>query len=164
MKNSTCLLTYPVIMMCGVSGSGKTFIARQLEAEGYLRLSPDRTVWDEYGPGYALLPAARRHEIYMTAIDSEITRLPGLIATGKRVVIDCSMCKRRRRDAVASVCNAAGVSYIIAYLSADPDILARRLAGRGDTGPDDQKVSAGDLSRFLADFEAPSPDEHFISF
>lgn len=163
MKGLSALLKYPVIMMCGVSGSGKTFIARQLEAEGYLRLSPDRLVWDEYGSSYAWLPTQRRHEIYMAAIDSEIARLPGLIAAGKRVVIDCSMCKRRRRDAVAAICDAAGVSHIIARLSTNPAVLARRLAVRGDTGPDDQKVSAADLSRFLADFEAPGPGEHFIN-
>lgn len=149
--------------MCGVSGSGKTFVARQLEAEGFMRLSPDRLVWNEYGREYASLSAQRRHEIYMAAIDREIARLPGLIAAGRRVVIDCSMCKRRRRDAVASLCNAAGVSHIIVWLTAGPALLAQRLAGRGDTGPDDQKVSAADLSRLLADFEAPAPDEHFIT-
>lgn len=156
------LLAYPVVMMCGVSGSGKTFVARQLEAEGYVRLSPDRAVWDRYGRKYSSLPPGRRHEIYMQAIDGEIARLAGLLAEGRRVVIDCSMCKRRRRDAVVAICAASGVDSAIAYLTASREVLERRLSKRGDTGPDDQTVSTADLRRFLADFEPPAPDEFYL--
>lgn len=163
MTSIDTLLSYPVVMMCGVSGAGKTFIARKLEAEGYERLSPDRIVWNRYGHAYAELPPAERHEIYMAAIDSQIARLPELIASGRRVVIDCSMCKRRRRDAVASICATAGISSVIAYLTASREVLERRLSERGDTGPDDQTVSPADLNRFLAGFEAPMSGEHFIT-
>ena len=34
-----------VVMMCGVAGAGKTTLAKQLEAAGYLRLSIDEEVW-----------------------------------------------------------------------------------------------------------------------
>lgn len=35
--------------MCGVAGSGKTTYAKQLESEGYVRLSVDEEVWRRFG-------------------------------------------------------------------------------------------------------------------
>ncbi|WP_369525508.1 AAA family ATPase [Paramuribaculum intestinale] len=35
--------------MCGVSGSGKTFLARRLVGKGFLRLSSDEIIWNLYG-------------------------------------------------------------------------------------------------------------------
>lgn len=39
-----------VVLMCGVSGSGKTFFSRKLEKNGYVRLSVDELLWELYGP------------------------------------------------------------------------------------------------------------------
>lgn len=151
-----------VVMMCGVSGSGKTFVASQLEAEGYERLSADKIVWDEYGDTYFKLSIADQHKIYIAAIDSVISAIPEKVNNGRRVVIDASMCKRQKRDFVRNLCSNIGAECITVYLSAPREILKERLNRRQGTGPDDQRVSEEELDRFLSNFEAPNPDENFI--
>lgn len=151
-----------VVMMCGVSGAGKTFVARGLEAQGFVRLSADADVWQAYGEGYARMPQAEQHVIYMRALGNIIGRVPELLRHGKRVVIDASMCKRARRDEVADICRQTGAKHVIAYLDSSRDTLVERLKARGGTGPDDQFVSEEELDRFLAHFEVPEADERFI--
>ena len=56
-----------VVLLCGISGSGKTHYARTLEAQGYRRLSLDRLVWDRYGPLPDGLPLSGRREIFRKA-------------------------------------------------------------------------------------------------
>lgn len=157
------LLDAEVVMMCGVSGAGKTTLAHRLEGHGYVRLSADRIVHDRYGRDYQLMSPERQHHIYMEAMDSITDRLPGLIATGQRVVIDASMCKRARRDAVNAICRASGADCLTVYLSAPADTLWQRLQQRNGSGPDDQTVTRGQLERFLTNFENPGDGENFIS-
>ena len=151
-----------VVMMCGVSGAGKTFVASRLEKEGFERLSADRRVWDEYGDAYLSLPAARQQEVYIEAIDAVVASIPDMLRDGRRVVIDASMCKRRRRDEVRRLCRDQGVECIILYLDAPRDVLSMRLARRKGLGCDDQRVTEEQLDRFLRNFEPPESDEHFI--
>lgn len=151
-----------VVMMCGVSGAGKTFVARRLEAQGFVRLSADADVWQAYGEGYARMSQAEQHVIYMRALGNIIGRVPELLRQGKRVVIDASMCKRARRDEVADMCRQAGANHMIAYLDSSRATLLERLKARNGTGPDDQFVSEEELDRFLAHFEVPEADECFI--
>ena len=108
------------------------------------------------------MPPARQHTIYMDAIDAIVASIPAKIAAGKRVVIDASMCKRRRRDQVAQMCRQAGAEWVIVYVSAPREVLRSRLLQRRGSGPDDQRVTEEELDRFLLNFEAPEPDEHFI--
>lgn len=151
-----------VVLMCGVSGAGKTYCARGLEKEGFVRLSADRIVWEEYGTAYSTLPPDAQSAIYMEAVDRLVDSVPQCLNEGKRVVIDASMCKRRRRDAVMEMCRSNGRRCLILYVDAPRAVLARRLAHRGGSGPDDQLVPESDLDRFLLNFEAPAPDENFI--
>ena len=151
-----------VVMMCGVSGSGKTFVARQLEELGFVRLSADVDVWSAYGDEYARMSPAEQHAVYMGALGRVLGQLPELLRQGRRVVIDASMCKRARRDEVAAMCSEAGADYVIAYLESSREVLLERLIRRGGSGPDDQFVSEEELDRFLAHFEAPEADERFI--
>jgi len=156
------LLSADVVMMCGVSGAGKTTVARRLERQGYVRLSADHIVYDRYGLDYQLMSAELQHRIYMEAMDSITDSLTRLIEAGRRVVIDASMCKRARRRAVASICRAHGAGCLTVYLTADVDTLRQRLRQRLGSGPDDLKVTRQQLDSFLANFEQPGEDENFI--
>lgn len=60
------------------------------------------------------------------------------------------------------MCRQAGAEYVIVYVSAPREVLRSRLLQRRGSGPDDQRVTEEELDRFLLNFEAPEPDEHFI--
>lgn len=149
-----------LIMLCGVSGSGKTRYARRLEADGYVRVSPDAIAWSRYGSSLATLPFAEQKEI-LTGINAELlTVVETLLKEGRRVVVDSTMCKLAKRDAMRRVCRGLGVEPRLVYLQAPLEVLRRRLAARRGTGPDDQLVTDAQLLSFLSGFEAPLPTEH----
>ena len=53
--------------MCGVSGSGKTFLSRQFEEMGFHRVSVDDIAWSAYGPGLNDMPFGAKKNVFMEA-------------------------------------------------------------------------------------------------
>ncbi len=151
------------VIMCGISGSGKTYYARSLAAHGYERVSADELVWEKYGHQFASLPQERRTLAYIEANAAIVAHVERILSAGGRVVVDATMCKRSRRDLMVEVCRAHGVEPLIVYLDAPICVLASRLAERQGSGPDDQIVTADELQRFYGNFEPPQPDEFFIT-
>lgn len=152
-----------VVMTCGVSGSGKTRLARRLREEGFALVSTDRLIWARHGENFPALASERKREIFMAAaeeVDAEVSRL---LAAGRRVVVDATFCKRRRRDAFRAICASRGVTPVLVYLESPRETLLRRLATRHDNGPDDQRVSVAELDSYLAHFERPEADEPYVT-
>ena len=80
--------------MCGPAGSGKSTVARELEAKGMTRLSFDREAWRR-GIHVMPLPAEVHEEI-----ERELrARLIALVKRGGDVVLDFSFWSRRSRRA-----------------------------------------------------------------
>lgn len=148
-----------VVLLCGVSGAGKTREAQKLAQEGYRPVSADAWVWDRYGRELFSLSPERRMEVFREAHAATMEKLKQLLALGCRVVVDSTMCKRWKRDEARRICREAGASCRLMYLTAPEPELLRRLEGRRGTCADDQPVSPEALSRFLANFEVPAPDE-----
>lgn len=146
-----------VVLLCGISGSGKTRYARTLEAQGYRRLSLDRLVWNRHGPLPDDLPLPERREIFRNAAAAMAEQLALWLDADSavRIVVDAPLCKRAGRDRLRALCRARGVEPELVCLSAPPEELRRRLAARTGDGPDDQRVSDSDLAAFLRDFEPP---------
>ncbi len=131
----------PVLFMCGISGSGKTRYALGLEAQGYRRLSLD--AYNTAGLGTA-----------------ELDRdLEELIRRGVPVVVDSTMCKRARRDAVRELCRRCDARAEFVYLHAPLEVLRERLRHRRNSGPDDLPVSDAEVEFYYAHFEVPAADE-----
>lgn len=163
MENLSCAVQGTrVVMMCGVSGSGKTYVARRLQEQGFIRLSADRAVWDVHGPAYAELPQPRQRSEYRRITGIMLSELPDILARGERVVIDAAMCKRAARDSIRAVCREAGVECLLIYMAVPEHELLLRLASRHGSGPDDQTVTLAELRGFLCNFEAPGDDEPHI--
>lgn len=151
-----------VVLMCGVSGSGKTFYSLELEKCGYHRLSPDEIVWADYGPSVADIPFERQQQIFGDAFGKMMGEMRRLIISGEKVVVDSTMCKRHKRDMMREFCRELGVTPVLVYLDTPKPLLKERLSGRRGTGPDDQIVPEHLLERFCSNFEVPEADESAI--
>ena len=149
-----------IILLCGVSGSGKTHRARQLEAEGYVRVSTDEIVWQLTDGGLDRLPWPERQAVFGRAAQLLEQRVRQLLDAGTdRIVIDATMCKRAKRDSMRALLRQYGIEPQLVFLDVPRDELLRRLATRHGSGPDDQIVTPAQLASFCQGFERPTPDE-----
>jgi predicted kinase len=146
--------------MCGVAGSGKSTYARQLEREGWLRLSIDVEAWQR---GHRAMPLpveltddirARQRQALLTAVRD-----------GRDVVVDYSFWSRAQRDDYRRLAGDAGASVEVHYCPVAAEVAHRRITERnaGPRSPDTFAVAAGTLTAYLAGFEVPGPDETDVS-
>lgn len=154
---------YDVVVMCGISGSGKTEFSRRLTAQGYERLSADALLWSEYGDVFPSLPQQVRRKAFAQLGERLVSELDVLLRDGSCVVVDATMCKRSARDEVRKCCLSHGRDPLFVYLKASYPTLLQRLAGRSGIGPDDQIVAPECLLRYCEGFQEPEPDENHIT-
>lgn len=159
---SGCIDDSKVVLMCGVSGSGKTLLSLKLEGKGFVRLSTDELLWDRYGPGFCSLPSDRQKELFIEASHEIVATTVRLVAAGKKVVVDSTMCKRFKRDEMREACLPLGVDPLIVYLDTPYPLLLKRLALRKGCGPNDLPVTKRQLDSFCSNFEIPQDDENVI--
>lgn len=156
------ILSSRMVLMCGISGSGKTVFSKKLEAKGFVRLSVDELVWSWYGERLQSLPFEEQRELFMKASEDILSRALRLLEEGESVVVDSTMCKRFKRNKFKEACmRSFGIDPLIIYLEASLPLLLKRLSERTGIGPNDQKVTEGQLEMFYANFESPDPDENF---
>lgn len=142
--------------MCGVAGSGKTTYAKELEGEGYVRLSVDEEVWrrfGRYGSDYAAEDHARVSDVAEGVLRR---RLLDLIAEGRDVVVDLSFWQRATREHYKRLVRDAGARWRLVYLQVEVDVLRRRLAERaGRFDANAFPITDDVLTAFLDGLEAP---------
>ncbi|WP_295729980.1 ATP-binding protein [uncultured Muribaculum sp.] len=150
----------PVLLMCGISGSGKTMLSQRLERQyGFVRISVDEMIWEKYGANFVELPFEERRRIFMS-IDKDMEhRMENLLDRGNKVVVDATMCRRAKRDSMREMCRMKGIEPLIVYLQASLPLLRRRLSQRKGVGPNDQIVAPPHLEMYFSNFERPMPDE-----
>lgn len=143
-----------VLVMMGVSGSGKTSVAKALD--GLLHwpfqegddLHPPANV-EKMRSGHALTDEDRAPWLRAVAAWIEARR-----QAGEPGVITCSALRRSYRDAVTG--GHPGVRVV--YLKADRALIAERLGRRQH-----HYMPATLLESQLATLEEPSPDEHVLT-
>ena len=156
------LCIYRVVMMCGVSGSGKTRFARMLENEGFVRVSVDEIIWDKYGQEFASLPFAQQQPAFAEANALMENTVAELLGQGKSVVVDSTMCSASKRQRMHRLCARFGAKAATLHLPATLPTLISRMALRKGLEPNDQIVAPELLARFVSGFEAPTPDEPLV--
>ena len=147
------------VIMCGISGSGKTHYARQLEKDGFVRLSADALIWEKAGAGLSDMSKDEQKSLFAECGAEILERLVDLLKSGQKVVVDATNCKRTTRDKIRSLCAQADVKPVFLYCHAEKDELWRRLSQRVGSGPDDLVVSREQLSEYWNGFEPPQNDE-----
>ena len=153
-----------VVIMCGISGSGKTHYARTLEKEGYIRLSSDALIWEKVGPGLYNLSKEEQRKLFAECRSELLNNFTRLLKSGEKVVLDSTNCKRAARDKLRNICAEIELKPIFIYCHTDKEELWKRLSQRKGEGPDELLVTQEQLSEYLSGFECPEDSENDFIF
>ncbi len=143
-----------LILTCGLPGSGKTTLARQLaEDRRAVRLTKDEWLWALGAtPWDAPIQEKVEHELWQLA--QEILRL------GLSVVLDFGLWARSERDEMRAVARRLGVGVELHHLDVPAAELWRRIEARNSHPPwDGHPIDRADLDRWRSSFQAPDAGE-----
>ena len=139
-----------LIIVCGLPGSGKTTLAKELEGRlRAIRFSPDEwmdalslDVYDEERRG--------KIEALQWKFGQE------LLALGLTVIIEWGTWGRSERDTLRLGARALGAAVELHYLAAPADVLFDRIQRRRLENP---PIERDALSRWCETFQVPTPEE-----
>ncbi len=143
-----------LLLTCGYSGSGKTWLARALSSElralhlrsdverkrlaGLGSLEDSRSPPDGgiYTPEYTRRTYERLHESAADVLDG-----------GEKVIVDAAFLKRDERERMLDLADRLEVPAAILHCTAPMDVLRERVSGRSRTGTDASEAGVATLER-----------------
>ncbi len=147
-----------VLLLCGLTGAGKSHLARQLEASlPALRFTVDEWMIALFGEH---LPRPVHDERFATLEALTWDTARRTLALGVHVVLDYGFWRRATRQRTAALALEAGATPLVVHLDVPLGELERRLAARNATLPSGTyTITPAMLAAFAARFEPPSEDE-----
>ena len=143
-----------LFLMCGLPGSGKTTLAKELEREhSALRLTPDEWI------------AALSRDPYDEAGRAAVEAIQWQVAAralelGFNVILDFGVWSRREREDFRARAASLGARTEVRFLDVARSELVARLALRNAALPPGSfRVDESQLDEFFGLFEAPDPEE-----
>lgn len=143
-----------LILICGLPGSGKTTLAKQLAQEvRAVRLSPDE--W-KHALGIDYYDEEAR-----VRLEEQLWRLTqALLTLGQSVIMENGFWARKERDELRLAGRTLGATVELHYLEAPVEELWRRLELRKKEGKAGAvPIELSDLEKWAAQFEAPNAVE-----
>lgn len=140
-----------LILVGGLSGSGKTVLARQLApvtgpCPGAVHLRTDTERRSRSGA--ARYDAATREAVYARMMD----RAAVILNAGRNVVLDATFLDRRQREAAKALSDGLGLNFRGLWLQAPEAVLVGRVAARMG---DESEADAAVVAKQVATFDAP---------
>jgi predicted kinase len=147
-----------LFLMVGLPGSGKTTLAKQLEAEhNALRLTPDKWIPILYGDD---LDQATLDSVRDPVENMQWQVAARALALGVNVILDFGFWGRGERDDFRARAAALGAQSQICFLDVPHEELSARLAARNaDLPPDTFHVTQAQLDLWASWFKPPTLDE-----
>lgn len=139
-----------LMIVCGLPGSGKTVLAKALEA----RLCAVRFCPDEWLDELCISLYDEEKRAKIEALQWKLAQ--ELLIRGVSVVIEWGTWARTERDTLRLRARELGVAVELHYLEAPVDVLFERIQRRGREQPHIRKEQLIEWSRL---FEAPTPEE-----
>lgn len=118
-----------LILVCGLAGAGKTTLAKQLEAEGAVRMCPDEWLM---ALGFDIYDKDAR--VAVEALQWDLAK--SLVLRGVTVVDECGVWQRWERDERRSWAREQQVPVELRFLDAPIEVLTERVAERNRTSPE----------------------------
>jgi len=147
-----------LFLICGLPGSGKTTLAKQLESShSALRLCPDEWI-SSLLADVTDIAELDRLRTPVESIQWEVAKR--ILALGINVVLENGFWSRDERASYRSQAEALGVRVELRYLNVDRDELWARLSRRNEnlhTGT--FAVREDQLDLWLSWFQPPTADE-----
>ncbi len=155
-----------LLLMCGLSGSGKTWLAQRLaerlqavhvrsDLERKRRAGLDELARTQSGIASGLYSIAMSAAVY-----ADLERAAeDILAGGYPVIIDAALLRREQRARFAELGIRRGMRSRLVYCEAPVETLRARIAARALSGRDPSEADAAVLDWQLAHFEQPQPDE-----
>lgn len=146
-----------LILICGLPGSGKTTLARQLAADrAAVRLAPDEWLtalgldhWDD--------DTRERLERQFWHFAQDLLRL------GLDVILESGFWSRSDRNEKRTGARDLGAAVELHYLDVREDELWRRIEDRNSQSPwNGYPIQRSDLTSWLPLFEPPSREEQSL--
>lgn len=139
-----------LIIVCGLPGSGKTSLARQLEAS----LDAVRFCADEWmdALGFNLWDAEARQRIE----DLQWKMAQKILELGHCAVIEWGTWSRSERDVLRAAARSLGAAVELHVLDVPVDVLFARIQRRNLESP---AITLEDVEKWARMFEGPSAEE-----
>jgi predicted kinase len=139
-----------LILVCGLPGSGKTTLAKELE----VRLRAVRFCADEWMDALALDLYDEKKRGEIEALQWKLGR--DLLARGLIVIIEWGTWGRAERDALRLGARALGAAVELQYVHAPTEVLFERIRRRGMESPPIEREA---LLRWVEMFQVPTAEE-----
>lgn len=159
-----------LILMCGVSGSGKSYLARRLLTQlpalrlrsdvarkALAGLAPDADSESPVDGG--LYEPAQLDRVYVYLADLAIT----LLKAGENVIVDATFITRARRQQFLELARQMEVKALILYRDSPVEVLRQRVLKRKAAGKDASEATLAVLRQQLDRFEIPVEPEPVIA-
>ena len=150
--------------MCGVSGSGKTTLSKNLQTQGFKRLSIDEIVWEKFGRFGFDFQEQEYPQILQKARAEMRERLIVLMSDRTPAIVDSAFWSRAAREDFKTLVTDHGCSWKLIYLKVEPELLRSRLAERNLHFEANAPFPVTDdiLDKFLCAFEEPNAEGEII--
>ena len=147
-----------LFLICGLPGSGKTTLAKQLEqTRNALRLCPDEWITQILADPNDIVELDRLRDP-VEFLQWDVAKRT--LVLGVNVILENGFWSRRERDYFRIEAESLGADVELHYLDVDLDELWRRISKRNaDLPPDTFHVSKENLEEWARSFESPTEDE-----